>query len=407
VGGPRQARKPIGQGKATNNLGFAEISLTTQKEFDLTNNPAGINSSWANNMYEDDSQINKGSTGYAINSLSAKNIKLFPDQNTGEYTAYLLPEKYVISNVTAGNYTFDPSFNTTLDLSQAYTVNTEIDSVLIDLTINAQGDTTLYYRVDSVQYQKNHDLIYRETPSVSNTVDRVGEDPVFWETEIEAKDGTVVQLVNGDGSLKTLYPVFKQRGKYTTYISVFEEYINVDNGNAIDKVPVTDGTVLIQNSLAINKDLQEFDLDGSGKYKYKFTGGLPNITTGGIGDYLLTMTVVVKTGQNGSILTPWEPNGESFKGYILGGMPTGNNFVSTGPKQLLNILRDPPGSNSYSYLEEGTESSFTSTTSISNEIAQSINCEVDLGARVVTWAGVGGGVITETETVANASVGWN
>jgi len=135
-------------------------------------------------------------------------------------------------------------------------------------------------------------------------------------------------------------------------------------------------------------------------------GGLPNITTGGIGDYLKSFSMVARTGPNHSINTPWLPNnGNSFFGYVLGGMPSGNNFVTTGPNEVVMILRDPPGSNSYSYMEQGTEFSMSKSTEVEVGESTDMNVLVDLGSRIVTFAGLGAGVITETETHFDANVG--
>ena len=59
-------------------------------------------------------------------------------------------------------------------------------------------------------------------------------------------------------------PVFIQYENYRAKIKVFEEYINIDNGNSIDKVPVIDGKVRIQNDLAINTNSQTYQLNNFG-----------------------------------------------------------------------------------------------------------------------------------------------
>ncbi|MEI3118618.1 MAG: hypothetical protein V8T12_07395 [Parabacteroides johnsonii] len=42
-----------------------------------------------------------------------------------------------------------------------------------------------------------------------------------------------------------------------------------------------------------------------------------------------------------------------LKAYVLGARVAGASFVTAGPITLFNILRDPPGSHSYSYCEAG------------------------------------------------------
>ncbi len=393
AGGPIQAEKPIALGKTVNNLGNGVITITTQKGYDLTDNTAGVNILSDNEIYRDNVITSVGQTAYVINNLSPKQINIYPDENTGEFVVYLLPEKYLVTAVTAGNYIFDESHYITMDLTQAgYITETESDSTTI-------LDETYF---DVVQYNKNYDFIYRETPDITVT-DKYGE-PIFWETELQIDDETSVPIVDEFGNLKTLYPVFKQRKQYLTKISVFEEYYNVDKDQT-DIVPVNDGKVEIQNFLAIDKEKNEYELNENGNVFYSFWGGLPNIAQGGIGDYVLTFNVTSKTGQNQAIATTWEPNGEIFKGYVLGGMPSGSNFVTNGPQKLITILRDPPGTGSTCTLEQGQSvtNSTSSEFSFNSEIGQNLN--VDLGSRIVTWAGFGAGVITETEVVAEFEQG--
>jgi hypothetical protein len=401
TGGSVEAEKKIGLGLTHNNIGHSHIRMTTQKGYDLTR--TGISDSWEQMVYREGVSEVVGETSYQIAPLAPRIIDIYPDTETGEFVAYLLPEKYVISSITAGNYTYPESFQTILDLSNSHMMRTEIDSVLIDLAYDINGNKILYYRIDSVNYQHNHELIYRVTPSISVT-NQEGE-MAFWEKEIKVGE-EIVPVVNSDGSLKTPHPLFVQRKPYHLEITVFERYINADENNEEDWVPVTDGLLEIQNGLAIQKDKFNLEIDSTGKALYSFAGGLPNITTGGIGDYLKSFNMVARTGPNKTINTPWLPNnGSPFYGYVLGGMPSGNNFVTTGPKEVVMILRDPPGSNSYSFMEKGTEFSITKSTEMDFGQTTSRNILVDLGSRVVTFAGLGAGVITETENHFDVNVG--
>ncbi len=49
----------------------------------------------------------------------------------------------------------------------------------------------------------------------------------------------------------------------------------------------------------------------------------------------------------------WLPGGEVYRAINLGFQVTGTNFVTQGPDRVDFVLRDPPGSNSSSYVEEG------------------------------------------------------
>ncbi|HAN79710.1 MAG TPA: hypothetical protein DCQ31_19085, partial [Bacteroidales bacterium] len=114
----------------------------------------------------------------------------------------------------------------------------------------------------------------------------------------------------------------------------------------------------IRNALSL-ADSAEIPIDAKGTAMYSFSGGLPNLAQGGMGDYLLSMSIIAQTGQNGSILTQWKYKGGSFLGYVLGGKPYGDNFVTTGPTETIMILRDPPGTGSSASFEKGMSVSTT------------------------------------------------
>ena len=87
-----------------------------------------------------------------------------------------------------------------------------------------------------------------------------------------------------------------------------------------------------------------------------------------------------------------------------GTVSKGNDFVTAGPDKLLAVLRDPPGSNSYSYLEKGTTftetSSFTGTTTIDGEET----LVTDVGYDLITFTGVGVGTINQLEQSSGTEV---
>ncbi len=405
-------------GRSINNIGKAKIVMTTQREWDLKDGAGDASGTWNNSYYHhSDGLKTYGSTAFNVKDLKPKEIELRPDDETGEYFAYLLPEKYVIKSIVAGNpdattptYTFDNSFHTVLDLSNSYTSQTAKDSTLdvTDFTINPQsGDTVYTYLYDSVRYDIKKDFILRVNPTVTMT----STDPSverFWEDKIKSKNGSTVTIVSSDnyGDWLTPKPVFIQRNTYKTKLKVFEQYTNSNKANVIDNVPVIDGTVRIQNGLAVNSKITDYNLNKLGELNYTFKGGLPNLTTGGAGDFQKTMTVKVFTGKGGTIVTDWPAGGGGFSGYVFGGMPTGNNFVSTGPNIVSMIIRDPHGSNSYAYYEEGNTNSTEYTFSVEDGEASSLNIKASFGMKQATYAGTPvAGVIVEAETKLDATIG--
>lgn len=400
VGGPVQAAKPDGLGKTTNNLGKGKLILETQKGYDLTNNASGIVQNNANESYEGLTLVNDGTTKQSIIAGSLKQTEIEPDPVTGEYVAYLIPEKYIVKSVTAGTYTYPASFNTTLDLTNSYREEVEIDSVVTGIQISPTGERLDNYRIDSVNYNKVLNFIYRETPSVKVTNADGGT--VFWETSIEANDGNKVSVADSSGNLLTPWPIFLQRNKYDLKISVFEKYINTDDGNKQDDVPVKDGKVEITNALAMDNSRTLYQINNLGEVNYKFIAGLPSI----VGDYTQAMTISAYTGNAGSVQTGWPGNNAgSFKGYIFGGLPTGSNFVSTGPNQVDMILRDPYGSGSFAFMEKGNSVTKSSSYTATDENNVTANLTFHWGAEMTTWVGIGAGTIVNVVSENDFSVG--
>lgn len=412
VGGPVQEAKPNGMNRTVNNIGRSKIVLTTQREWDLKELVPDQSGNWQNSYYEDDSLVTYGQTDWIVKNTSPKEIEITPDPETGEYYAYLLPESYVVKKIVAGNpnsvtpnYTFDASYHTTVSLSSAFLNTTETDSV--ELTV---GDPNTDYRIDSTVFNREQNFILRVQPSVKMTSPDTSV-ARFWEKEIESKDGTT-QTVSTDNyngwSGFTSYPMFKQRGQYQTKVTVFEQYNNVDvpANPSTDNVPVIDGKVQIQNAIAINTKKQTFDLDENGQVEYSFRGGLPNTAPNGANSFLNSMAVKVFTGKGGAIVSDWPSGGGGFKGYLIGGMPSGNNFVTAGPNVVSMIIRDPHGTGSYAFYEEGTSNSTEISYAVSNGEQTSASLTASFGAKVITYQGTPvAGVITEAETTADATIG--
>ncbi len=402
VGGVREAEKLLGFGLSKNNIGNAEIRIKPQKEqFDLVTG-ADLNYS------PEETHINSSYT------LKQKEILVHPDINTGEYVAYLLPEKFEITSITAGigdgKYTFDPSFHTTLDLTR--TIWDKTHKTDTTGTVISGDDTTYVIQSDTFKFQMRKDFILRVRPIVE-VRDKSNKTEVFGETSFTYTNENLgisedIELIDADGNYTFGFPVFNQRKRYQMVVNVFEKYVNSNTGME-DHVPLTDGKVEITNNLAINTTKETYDLNNLGQVRYVFMAGLPEINQDPITpgySYTKTLNITAFIGSDGSLKTTWR-EGDPFRGYIFGGMPTGNNFVSTGPTQIINILRDPPGSESAAFYEAGESYASTTSRSVTNIEGGEFSLGILLGATVKTFAGLGAGVIMETEIEQNSEIGFN
>lgn len=418
VGGAREGTKPLGFGYSVNNIGNAEIFLTTEKGFDITKSDSAA-------IYEEEhfqSEI-------SFEKLNPTKAKVAVDTTSGEFVAYLLPERYIIENVIAGEYVFDGSFTGTLDLRNyieqeeymddpiSAKVNgsevgnyPEIDASKFVTYERTSNDTLYTFAKDTFIYNIKRDFILR-TPAqidVTNTdgVAFFGEET--FELATENNGTTFFPLKNTDGSYAFGYPVFVQGRNYEMEVSVFELYSNADNGKQ-DRVPVSDGEIEVVNGASTQPiSTVTVELDNNGKAIYTFKAGSPELNrfpSTPERHYTRPFTLAAKTGQGSGIRTLWRED-NPLRAYILGTVNSGQTFTTRGPNQIMAILRDPPGTNSYTYLQEGVTLEKTESWNVNVSASRSASLNLDLGARVVTYAGSPvGGVITENEQINELEVG--
>ena len=163
-----------------------------------------------------------------------------------------------------------------------------------------------------------------------------------------------------------------------------------------DGVTADNDTVSAGDFGSLNPNYIVLDSLGEGTYRWK--AGFPNI----ISPYQMGMTIYYN--YNGS-MNGWSEN-NNFKGIVLGELPSGNNFVTSGPDKVLMILRDPAGTGSSSFWEEGvtvTTEEVDGGSFISNN---EITTETKFGAMLTTIAGTPGfGVVTEAGIENTLEVG--
>ena len=279
-------------------------------------------------------------------------------------------------------------------------------------------------------YNYRLDYIYRSAPQISVTA-ADGESPVSGDKVLRYEDR--ISKVKRELNIEEhpfQYPVFTQGSTYEILVSLDEVYVNQDMCDGINgcdeaienRVPVNDGVIEVFNQLAKTKIPAPLSIQ-NGEAHYLFQAGNPAMTIDANYPWrnysgVLNITAVI----DGTGYT-WEPNNTSspetmpfqyddpafphgddkyFRGYVLGSKPiNGSDFVTNGPAVVEMILRDPPGSESFSYLEKG--STFTNTQAVSIGAGASVSNEttVELG----TQFAVGLGFSTETDITNDLTVG--
>lgn len=372
VGGTREGNKVPGLGRSVNNIGRARV------------------------IYE--SLVGNG----------CHRDTVFTDPMTGEYRTNLYPLKYVVKEVRVlhpeQNIVTSDFFEVLpqIDLINTGTLKTARDSVF------TAGTTTLE-RVDSVKYHHRQDFIYRNVAEI----DVLNDDKItnfHGEAQYVAKNGVGKGTTYDLNTNEMPYPVFLRAQEYRTYINVFERYVNKDAGAPLaeDKVPVTDGQLIINNQIAGSEDTLNVN---KGDTLYTFNAGLPNLT---INDnrpefsYTKTMDITLKRpGQVADV--KWEPNiGEAledrvFRAYVLGYSDIiGSNFVTQGPDVPRVVVRDPFGDGSTASFTEETEISWSET--VSPGYAFSNQFSANIGTGVDTQIGVGTSTNVKATTETNSNV---
>ncbi|MFT6948572.1 MAG: hypothetical protein ACJARP_003006, partial [Vicingaceae bacterium] len=284
--------------------------------------------------------------------------------------------------------------DTAITITPADTIITPADTTIIPAdTIVLSRDTSIYHF--------KRDFILFNTPSLNLQGENF--DNKFDNDFIEYSDKNTPKFNIPIDSLKMPYPLFEENKKYTWQISAFEVYENKDGTSPeLDSVPYSNGSIKIVNNLAgvVGNEFKiESGDDFDGYYEYSFNAGQANTATASPPEdsYTKTFTMTLDPSR-GAVPYSIDGQGTVFKGVIFGGRSLGNSFATSGPQVVTMILRDPPGSNSYSTWEKNT--SVTTRYSFSNVLGGAVNLENELktGLRFTTGLGY------STTTAIKASV---
>ncbi|RIJ34060.1 LamG-like jellyroll fold domain-containing protein [Pontibacter oryzae] len=353
VGGQVEGDKPLGMGLSVNNIGRAIIKLVPERSgYDMDKNTPGLQSY----------------------------IQLTTDQITGEYSALIVPEKFIVESVKSINAKDDGSY---------YTYE---QHPILNLTLPAQDSTWSYklnnkgIKVDSVGYNFAKNFIFHTSPTMS-----INDGNVLGETSLKIDEaGPAIDLSGKPFN----HPIFKMNSVYRYPIKFYEEFENADN-SVRTTVPITTAKVSIQNDWKGGRP-EEYDLaDKQGVLNYEFRAGGPNLTA----PYTSQLQVLVKLGESSYTAVA----GGTKTGYVLGQETHGSGIITNGPDLVEFVLRDPPGSSSYAYLEKGSSFSNSTTISTTNSGTTEINPTFSLGVETTIGTGIGVMVLAEAEVTQDVS----
>ncbi len=320
VGGNRETNKTPGFRKSVNNVGTAELTFSLQ-----------------NAAYE------------------LPDVTVTTDSRSGEYEVELIPEQFIIGDIqTSGDYFIDAEDIAALDVRNSLIPTTLYDSTF---TYEIEGADTLSIElaeVDSFTYHHQLNFTIQETPQImvfnADSTDFVGDQQL---TYVDQATGEPLKLDLSQNN-PFAYPFFQLGHEYGVSVYLVESYRNPDHpdGALVDLVPVEDAEVTIIDNIGLDPtNGNTGKTDRRGHFGYQFKAGAPSFATSG--ETSFTKTFEVSAEVNGVGVT-WR-EGDLFRAYVLGSQPLeGTGFVTYAPDQVDFVLRDPPGTHSYAYLEQGS-----------------------------------------------------
>ena len=397
AGGAVQDTIPLGHSLSKNNLG-EKIALTVK----LNDDSKGKIFYYKDDNTEEERTEEEVTVTHLhpehVNTVKsdATSIVITPDLETGEFVADLIPEQYKIANISVTGYS-DLKDENLLDLTSAFNEQEVIYAP------ETEGDEIV--KEDTVKYSEIYKYIHRVQPTVTlSQVNGQGK------TYFGSPNYKVMNLA-GDMELISLYdedsgkylmgkPVFEKGKTYKIKVDAYEEYPFYREpasgsgdpvASSYDKVPVRGGSVNISNGFAgITK--QAYVLDSEGSVTVSCQTVEPSLTN-------IEKKIEASFDYNSNVITA-----TPIEGYHIGGvMAGGKSFITQGPTEALMVLRDPPGSLSYAYAEEGTVISNRSTVTSGKVSDTNMQDDVLLGFELTTSVGVG--VETETITESENSLG--
>ena len=403
AGGALQDSYPVGFSLSENNLADgATVTLTIKNPaYQIVNRDTTI-------IYEHLVPSAKKGTGWSKTDsvrYSGETITIFPNNETGEFIAEVIPVAFTV-RVNVPGHDDIPGSGEDLDLTQKLIPNSTIYTYQDSVLVNEVWEKTNYS--DTVYFHAAQKFIKRYSPTVRITqLDKSRKTlPYFGDSVYVMKtlglDDVTINLIPG-GNYLFGKPVFTQNDQYHFKAEVFEKYVyfSVDGkpktGVAADEVPTGDATIEFTNNLATS-GITQVDADSIGVALYDFQVTDPELTSA---VRAISAKIYYGSEENRTSIN-WDG---AFTGIIIGSVQTGRDFITGGPDKVLMVLRDPPGSKSYSYLEKGVSVKEASTYKGEVRNAGSELFTQKLGTELVTFTGIGVGTINSATTSTGFTLG--
>ncbi len=403
IGGNKQAKLPIGMGLSKNNLGddlYMVLELEGDNTSRITYYKDNPDKSTRQEMFTQKVKrtdlLNPVYTDTTMVTFEKKRIIVVPDVKTGEFCIDLAPTKYKITEMSAKGYT------TLFNEDEGYQVlDLSNDTALIVnkyAELGTKGDTIRTYTAEanSVYQRVVHnpvDISYEQL-QYGLKQNFLGSEKI---TELnilgERKTSKVAKY---DKATKTTTytfgrPLYESGKEYTLKVSAHENfYYNGDRTTTPDIVYLESGKLKVRNELVSSVSSAEYELDKEGTATFTFVADNPEFSVSGE-DALRNLTMEVET--NGYFYH----GSDTLRAYVTGARDKGKDVLAKmdGPINVIDVVRDPYGSKSYTWREKGTEYNWDYQMDFALSIGLDINMKLGTSSEWFTgmWAGVGGGAV--------------
>ncbi|UKK48446.1 LamG domain-containing protein [Prevotella sp. E9-3] len=416
TGGKIEEEKPLGFGESVNNIGQATITLGIESSYRLNvvREVNGTTVSYENNKNDlavksptADVQSETVRQGGDIDAV--KNIIIKTDPRTGEFAALLPPIDYSVKSIEIESNP-DIIFDHLPILYANDPMDIDTDSLILEDGTKKEFEYVAkliqsYYSepvLEVTQQDRNDGSFGEETYTYTDT--KTGEETQL--TLYTVNEGAEAPTYTYD------FPIFNQMKRYTFNVRGYETYVNKDGETpVIYEVPLQNVPVQFSNQMGTGQGVvmdpskteeaddqqgdlsgdpvpDELTLDENGKGQYQWQAGFPNITAP------YTLNLAATFTHNGKGYT-WKGinTTNSLTGVVIGALPTGSNFVTSGPDKVEMIIRDPAGSASSAFWETGQSVTMTETQNITvNEELETMT-HTEFGVELTTLTAANAGVV--------------
>ena len=406
-GGLDQRDLPVGFGLSHNNLG-ENLQMVLELEGDnvsyIVRVPSDLTKDTLEYRVPHLVYHQNGGTdtvGWTKVLYQQRRIVIEPDSATGEYCADLFPVRYKVTQATAQGYsTLFPAGTST---------------PVVDLSAAASHEDTITHNSKFTIRNSQFTVAYRSPISITCRQMRWGME-VDWLGEKEMRrtnlldEEVMVPLATkqSDGTYHYTFgvPVFKS-GTYDFCAYAHEDYYwnNNPSSHKHDQVHIRGGLLKVYNGM-------------------HNSAGTPTLTkqldTNGTATFSVPVDYASFTRTDSNVIRMLDLSVESegqyvvsqaVRGYVMGNQNPGNITTTHGKIQLLDILRDPPGSASNAYLEDGATYSYSYVYDLKVKFGLSIGLTVGNETKFVMGAyqgsqagGQWGGTVNNISTAVSSSL---